>query len=439
MRAREIVGLTALFFLTSVAGIARAAAPESGGPASATPEAAAGADPSSMPPGHPAVDDGNPHARTRGSTMPGMFEPPEDVERPDPSLPPATIAVELRDADDRPLPHEEVTLGAVINSVAKGDSRRHTLGTTDDHGRAVFRDLDTASNTAYRVSSHYQGGLFAAAPFRLEPSKPMLVILHVYPVVHDLQGALVVVEATLAGEVREDRIQLEEILNFYNLGRTAWQPEGVHLSLPEGYKALNAQASMSDQGVDEGEGGANLRGTFSPGRHSIQFQWQLPLGGNDQDVDFQVGLPPHVAIGRVMIPVASKIELAVAGFPPAQVRHDAQGQRFLVTERQMRPEDAKLTALTVGIHGLPTAGPDRVIASVLSACGIVVGLWLSLSRRSQRVPSTSGTKAARNVLLEELAELEQARAAGDVGPKTYDRARRDLIDALARSLAPSGA
>jgi len=42
---------------------------------------------------------------------------------------------------------------------------------------------------------------------------------------------------------------------------------------------------------------------------------------------------------------------------------------------------------------------------------------------------------ARASLLEELANLERAHTAGAVGARTYERARRELIDALAFSLA----
>jgi hypothetical protein len=388
-----------------------------------------------MPPGHPSVDDDNPHARAGASTMPGVFQPPADEEVMDPSLPPGTIAVDLRDADDHPVAHEPITLGAIISSIAKGDSRRHTLATTDEHGRAVFSNLDTASSVAYRVSSNFQGGSFGATPFRLEPAKPMRVVLHVYAVVHDVTTARVATEAIIAGEVRDDRIQLEEVLTFYNLGKTAWQPEDVRLSLPKTFKALNAQASMSDQRVEDVGGALQLRGTFPPGRHMVRFQWQLPWD-DESDIDFQVGMPPHVAIARVMMPVTSKIDLRVEGFPGAEVRHDPQGQRFLVTERQQRPGDAALNVLSIGIHGLPTPGPDRKIATFLSGCVIVIGLGLSLSRRSRKSART-GFKAERAALLEELAELERARTAGGIGPKTYERIRRELIDALARTLAPA--
>ncbi|HZU82282.1 MAG TPA: hypothetical protein VE987_05175 [Polyangiaceae bacterium] len=389
-----------------------------------------------LPPGHPPVDDGsdsNPHARAgAGQTPPGIFNPPQDGDHEDASLAAGTIAVDLRDADDHPVRAEMVTLGVMISSVAKGDSRKHLQATTDGGGRAVFSGLESTSNVAYRVSAGFQGGSFAAPPFRLD-QKGRRVVLHVYPVVHDLQRAFVVAEVTVAGEVRDDRVQMEEVLTLYNLGRTAWQPDDVRLSLPEGFKALSGQPTMSGQGVDEVEGTAKLRGTFGPGRHTIEFQWQLPWSG-DRDVDFDVGLPPHVAGARVMMPVMAGTTLSVGGLPPAEVKRDSQGQRFLVTERTMRPDDPKLAVLAIGIHGLPTQGPGRIVATLIAACGVAVGLALGFSRRS-RVAPRRDAKAARAVLLDELAQLERARLSGEVGPKTYDRVRGELIDSLARTLA----
>jgi hypothetical protein len=415
-------------------------------PAVASASASASAPPlegeDELPPGHPSVEDSNPHGHAAGNAaVPGMFTPPEDTEQPDPALPPGTIVVELRDADDKPVPREEITLGILINSVAQGDSRKHLQGTTDERGRATFAGLDLASNTAYRVSAGYQGGAFAATPFQLAQAKAMRVVLHVYQVTHDIQQTLIVAEATVACEVREDRVQVEEALTIYNLGRFAWLPDGVTMKLPEGATAFNAQASMSDQGVDELGGGAKLRGTFAPGRHPVEYRFQVPWPG-DKDVDFDVGLPPHVAIARVMMPATGDVKLVAQGFPPSESRHDQQGQNFLVTERRLRPDEPKLTVVSLGIHDLPTAGPGRMFASLLAACGVVVGLVFAFGgRRPGRGPGED--RNSRKALLEELAGLERAREAGDVGPKTYERARRELIDALARTLtrkedAPAG-
>jgi hypothetical protein len=402
-------------------------------PSAPQPEATPTSDDEELPPGHPALDDSNPHAHPGGGQgMPGVFQPPEDTENEDPTLAPGSIAVTLRDADDHPVPHETVMLGILINSIAKGDTRKHLQAESDDQGRALFTGLDTASNVAYRVSVGYQGGSFAATPFQLQQAKAMRVVLHVYPVARTIQEALIVCEATVAAEVRDDRIQIEQAFTVYNLGRTAWQPTDVHLALPDGYTAFNAQASMSDQGVDEAHGHARLHGTFPPGKHAVEFRWQLPWSG-DKDIDFDVGLPPHVAIARVMMPAAGDIKLVASGFPPPEVRHDSQGQTFLVSERRLRPDDPHLDTLAVGIHDLPTPGGGRWVATFLATCGVLVGLVLASTRRG-RSTDPEQSKGSREGILEELAGLERARAAGDVGPRTYERARRELMSALARTL-----
>lgn len=390
-----------------------------------------------LPPGHPSADD-NPHGQAGAGqapgAMPGVFQPKQDTEQEDPSLPEGTIAVDLRDAEDKPVPGEQVTLGILINSVAKGDSRQHMQATTDSSGRAVFPNLERASHIAYRVSSGYDGGLFAATPFQMQQVKAMHVVLHVYPVTHDIQKALIVAEATVATEMRDDRLQVEEVLTLYNLGPTAWQPLDLDMKLPEGATAFSAQQSMSDQGADEMGGRARLRGTFPPGRHTVDFRWQLPWSG-DKDVDFSVGMPPHVAIARVMLAATSDIKLAVDGFPPAELRRNDEGQSFLVTERRLRPDEPKLATLSLGIHDLPTPGPGRVFAALIALAAILTGLFIAFRHPGAGEPPASSSKRDRKAILQELAELERARATGDVGPKTYERAYRTLIDALARTLA----
>jgi hypothetical protein len=438
------------------AGAKRAS--DAGVEAGALPAAAMGlappltSDDDTLPAGHPQVppgdgDDGqgdvepdaNPHAHAgKAGAMPGVFEPPPDTETPDTSLAPGTIEVELRDADDHPLANESITLGMLINSIAKGDSRKHLQATTNDKGLVVFPGLETAQNIAYRVSSGFQGGSFAATPFQLGSVKAMKVVLHVYPVVHDLGGALIVCEATVAAELRDDRFQVEEALTVYNLGRTAWQPDDVRMALPEGATAFNAQQTMSDQGVDEVKGTAKLRGTFPPGRHPVEFRWQIPWSG-DQDVDFDVGLPPHVAIARVMMPATSTIKLSAAGFPPTDVRRDEQGQSFLVTEKRLRPDDAKINSLAIGIHDLPTPGPGKWVATTLAGSAVFIGLGLAFGtgRKRSRDVHDRNQKISRDVLLEELAGLERARVSGEVGPRTYERTRRELLVGLARALGGS--
>lgn len=413
---------------------AMSAGPEEGPPSSDEEPSDEDPEGQDLPAGHPAVD-ANPHAGG-GAPPPGVFQPPQDTRKEDPTLPPGTIVVELRDADDHPVSHETVNLGILINSVAKGDSRKHEQRTTDDDGRATFAGLETLSNIAYRVSVGYQGGSFAALPFQMSQGKAMRVVLHVYPVTRDIRGALIVSEATVAAELRDDRIQIEEALTLYNLGRVAWQPDDVRMALPAGYTAFGSQTTMSDEGVDEANGSAKIRGTFPPGQNTLEFRWQLPWSG-DANVDFSVGMPPHTAIVRLMMPATADVKLVATGMPPAEVRQNSQGQSFLVTERRLMQDDPKLTALAVGIHDLPTPGPGRFVATTLAGLGVALGLYLAALRRPRSGARTGG-RTGRDALLEEIADLESAHHSGDVGPRTYERVRRELIDALARTLATTG-
>jgi hypothetical protein len=124
--------------------------------------------------------------------------------------------------------------------------------------------------------------------------------------------------------------------------------------------------------------------------------------------------------------------LEVTGFPETQKRTDRQGQRILVTEKQVKRE-APLTAIHVLIRGLMVPGPARIVATVLAAFGVLLGVLLGVGRSKA---SGGARKAERAELLAEIEAIERARLKGEMGPKTYERLRRELIDALAQTLDP---
>jgi hypothetical protein len=86
-------------------------------------------------------------------------------------------------------------------------------------------------------------------------------------------------------------------------------------------------------------------------------------------------------------------------------------------------------AIAVSIGGLPTTGPGRWIATFLALGGLAYGVVLGSKK-----PAKGDHKKERERLLADLEALERAHAKGDVGPKTYERARRELVDEIARTL-----
>jgi hypothetical protein len=127
----------------------------------------------------------------------------------------------------------------------------------------------------------------------------------------------------------------------------------------------------------------------------------------------------------------------VADMPAAERKLDDRGQSYLVTEQMATHGASPLPRVHLSLHGLPTIGNERWIVTALASLGVLGGLALALSAAlARRKPVRSNTPdAVRAELLERYAELERARRAGDVGPKTYERAHREIIDAIARSFA----
>jgi hypothetical protein len=380
-----------------------------------------------------------------------LFEPLPDTVNEDANLATGAIAVEIRDAKGAPSPHALVNLGILHNTVAKGEKRESLVRESDDAGNVVFEHLENVSGVAYRVSVPKDGATFATPAFSLPRERGMRAVLHVYPVVHaviplDKLGsldekstrdrALVVVEGILFAELKEDRIQVQQLFRLVNAGGNAWVPEGVVPNLPSGFSALvNGSQEASDVGIEADTKGAKWRGTFSPGKHEVTYRWQLPWN-NDENVSFDVALPPNVVSMRVMTAASDGMRLAVDGFPPGEPQTDGQGQRMLVTEKQLHRGESLIATVNISMKNLPVVGRERFIVTGLAGLTLAFGLAFALSNRRPETPAEDA-KARRGLLLADLEELERAHRAGDIGPKTYERTRRQLIDGIARTLIKS--
>jgi hypothetical protein len=387
----------------------------------------AAASASALPAGHPPID----HGHAQQQTPPSFFRAPPDTTDEEATVPPGTIVVELRDAANNVIANHAVELGILQQSVAKGESRRHVAATTGPDGKVAFDSLERGSGVAYRVSAHESDAVFAARPFQLNHDHGTHVVLHVYPATSDYaQGALIISRGVMYLEMKDDRVQIQQRIDVFNGSPVAWVPHDVILKLPADFTALTGMQQMSDVGVDAVAGeGARLHGTFGPGENAVMFNWQLPYSG-ESSVDFDVGLPPNMAQLIVRAAASPGMKLAVPGFRDAVSDVNEEGQRELITGKKLQEGEIPFRKIHVALSELPTPGPARVIATSIAGIGILVG---ALAVRSRRAKTT--TKRDRARLLQLLEELEDAHARGDVGPKSYARARRELIDELALLLA----
>lgn len=394
-----------------------------------------------MPAGHPAVspddddDDeapANPHG---GGAMrdPRLFNPPPDGAEDDATLPTGTLVVTIKNAQGAPMPRTPVTLGILHTSIARGDTSDRKAGETDESGVLRFDGLASGSGTSYRISTARDGAVYAIPPFALGDRAGKRAVLHSYETSTSLATLPVGTQAVVFLSLREDSIQVQQYLNVFNLGAVSWVADAP-FELPAGFRAFNKQEAADDAHVDElKDKGAALRGTFSPGRHDIAFQYQLPLAGEEKQV-IKMELPPHIAQARVIAEASRAMTLEVSGFPGAQPRR-REGKRLLITEQAMTRIESGVQTLSITLGGLPTEGPGRYLALTLAVVALVGGVVYAFSKRFDTVhdPEARADLAeAREALLAELVALERARKSGAVGPKTYDRVRRALLDSLSR-------
>jgi hypothetical protein len=345
-----------------------------------------------------------------------------------------TIVLSVRDAEERPLPTTDVTLGILHNTVATGESRERKAATTDAEGSVRWDAMAHGSSTSYRVSITRGKAVFGTEPFTLGDRAGKRVVLHVYGASSDIEEVLVGTQGLVYLALREDAIVLEHLYSMFNLGTVAWVPEDVALELPEDFKAFNRPDSMEGVGIDEVNGKGVLRGTIGPGRHDIQFRYQVPLEQRERQT-IRIELPPHVAQMRVMAESTKTMGLEVSGFNPAQKAKNRDGKRILVTEKRVTRDGGGMKTLEITLTGLPTRGPGRWIAIALGVIAVLGG-FLYIHQRSTLAGPDEETRRdlidAREALLGEIVELERRHRAGEIGPKTYARLRGALLDALDR-------
>lgn len=365
-------------------------------------------------------------------------EPPADVSTPSASVPSGTVEVTVVAADETPQPNVEVKLGIMRQTVAEGDTRDSKRAKTDAQGKARFNGLETATDYSYRVSVPRGPATYAATPFQLKRDMGQSVTVHVFPVTQDIRQALVAIRAIVAVEPRDDVFQFEVLFRAFNIGKVTWVPNDVVLELPKGAKGFSAQEGMNDTrfAAEGEEGRARMLGTFVPGQRDATFRFQVPNDGNST-ADFRMTLPPHVAQVRVIAQSSPGMGMRVEGFDPAEPTQDSNGQRLLFTDRQLRAGDAQLRDLSISLSNLPTHGMGRWVAVALAALAFAWGL--EAARRGPERPQPLDPESAaraRDVLIDELVALEKAHRAQEIGPVTYETARRQLVTALSRLQSP---
>ncbi|MEO8900275.1 MAG: hypothetical protein ABI488_01635 [Polyangiaceae bacterium] len=402
---------------------ARPAAQAHGAPAQAGDESSRGG--GAVPPGHPGI------APTDAAA---------DVSEATPTLNAGVISATIVNEHGVPLAGTQVRLGILFQKIAEGESRSEKFAQADSTGTVRFTDLQKGSDHAYRITVAAGPASYQTAPFNLRQDMGQHVVLHIFPYTSDIEKAMIGVRGYQYIETRDEVFQFEVMFRVFNVGQVTWVPKDVVVQLPKGFKAFKAIEGMTDVKFEQVDGvGARLKGTFSPGQNEASFRFQMPKS-NDESATFHMTLPPHVAEMRVIAEASSAMNLEVDGFQPPVATANQNGQRVLVSVKQLQRRDEEIQDFTATLSGIPVPGPGRWVAVLVALCMAIGG---ALAAQGMFDDAASGNdaaadkKRAREILLRELVALEAARRAEKIGPRSYEQSRVRLIDAIARLGLPA--
>jgi hypothetical protein len=237
-----------------------------------------------------------------------------------------------------------------------------------------------------------------------------------------------------AMQPREDIFQIDTILRVQNGGTKTWSPKGFYVPLPAGFQAFRPPQAAGDlRAVLEGNR-VHVTGSFTPGQHELSFGFQLP-NSRETNIHFAFQTVPHLTDARVFLEATETMGLQVQGLRPAEKTNGQEGQNALMAAADFLGNGAEApAALQVTVTGMPPRGKGNIVASVIAGLIAMVGIAYakaSADKSSANITSEDRSRA-KSLLLDELVSLEQAFRAKGIGPKTYEHARRTLLDSMAR-------
>ena len=343
----------------------------------------------------------------------------------DAELPAGTIAVEVVDPTGAAVPKQAVRLGVMEQSGGR-DSKACV---TDEEGMCSFDDLLTDSKHSYRVNVPHEGARYSSTPFRIDTDKGQRVRVVRLPTTTDNRRIFQVLGRTII-EFRDNRAHVQQEARLANLGEATYVfPDGgMSIRLPDGFKAFDSMAVMTDQRLAATEDGLDLSGSIPPGRVDLMWTYDIPVGGTSMLIEQQV--PFSTMEYQVISDYVEGMTMEVEGFQVARV-HEGGDRRFLVAGMMRRPGDAPVNPLRIHVRGIPGAGPLPYLAGAIAMLFVFLGIWLLFRPLDQTAILARVRGNRRAELLDEIAALESQRKAESIGPSFYEHRRRELTDELA--------
>lgn len=316
--------------------------------------------------------------------------------------------------------------------------------TTDAQGRFQFSGVSADQNYIFSLLVNYQGAEYRAEPKHFDKGSSTLnwdfTVYEGTPTPDKIsinRGHLIV-------DMQDNVMSVLEFFSFANSGDKAYvgsrvitddgRKETIRLALP-----IGADDVSSDQGLDEccaflTDSGLSDTLPVEPGGRDVVISYQLPYKESTVYLD----LPVYFPVENMNLLVADKGAKISSPQLKPQGPVNMGGQKYLSFVGQGLSSDSELS---IDFTDLPqknavnnVVSPSNIRWGGIGAAVLVIGFVIvyAVTRRprasapaesASREPRASRKPAGQDVLLREMAELDDKFASGQIDEAKYERLR----------------
>ena len=336
----------------------------------------------------------------------------------------------------------------------KADTYEEVTTTTDTKGNFVFEGIPFDPQALYGVTVRHEGVVYGT-DIDIRPEFLPPVTVTIYETSDDLSLLSVSSASLLLSQVDKigRNIYALEIVNVVNTGNRTYVPGAepmnlLRFGLPEGAKGLQIDTALVAADAIQVDRGFAITANIPPGEHEVMFAYNFGYQGDS--TAFEKSYLYGADNVRVLVPYEIG-DLSSTDFGEASdvLIGDKHYQLIEVTDvaRQTRPtlKISSLPQATVLDHARATiqdvpyelAAPAGLALLTLSLIGFALMRRGGLGETSVEEASDEEQTDERSVVIEQMAELEEAFEEGRLDEADYHAKRQALLTRLSTQASPT--
>lgn len=322
---------------------------------------------------------------------------------------------------------------------------------SDDQGRFRFTGLNNSAEYNYALSVVYQDAEYMTDPRRFDQSvSEMAWEVAVYDATPN-SDKIRIGRGHFIVDVRDGSLWVLQFYSYVNSGDKTYvgahtvtddgRKATLRLSLPAGAQDITAQEGLDECCAFRTDEGISDTLAVPPGGRSIVLSYELPYNSSDVYLD----LPVYYPVDSLNLLVSEgKAKVASKQLQP-QEAVEMGGKRYTHLAGANLPGDTELSIDITGLGGAASPvgevlRPENLRWGAIGVAVLAIAFVLFYALRGNRtavpVPAGPQRPASRDVLLRELAELDDRFATGQLDEDKYERLREDKKRRL-KELAPT--